>query len=230
MDSTMVGRLVTVGVLLVLVARSAGAEVFPKRMCEKLPEVDPEVKAWVARVAPELAQLPVRELSEKTALDVFGRAAAAGWGGIDLFTHRAFREPCVFYLSAGALRAVDARFDFELLTVIRGTDTRGRIFAMRGILAGRGKVLVFYDREGIVYRSEKQRRDFVLASRVEYDSPGDGRLENVHGLCVKAFLAGCVDIRSMVKDGDMLTVRAGLFTSKSPLKPIRARGAVAGTD
>jgi hypothetical protein len=63
--------------LLVFAVRSLGAEVFPERMCKKLPEVDPEVKAWVARVAPELAQVPVRELPEKTALEVFGRAAAA---------------------------------------------------------------------------------------------------------------------------------------------------------
>ena len=75
------GRLVTVGLgLLVFAVHSLGAEVFPERMCEKLPQVDPGVKAWVADVAPELAQVPVRELSEKTALEVFGRAAAAGWG------------------------------------------------------------------------------------------------------------------------------------------------------
>ena len=210
--------------MLVFAVRSLGAEVFPERMCEQLPEVDPEVKAWVAHVAPELAQVPVRELSEKTALEVFGRAAAAGWGGIDLFTHDVFRESCAFHLPSDALRAVDATFDFDLLTVIRGKDKQGRGFGMRGILAGRGKLIVFYDRDDIVYRNEREHRDFMLASRVEFDSPSSGRLENVHGLCAKVLLFGCVEIRSMVKDGDIIRVSTGMFTSESPLRPIRVRG------
>jgi len=124
---------------------------------------------------------------------------------------------------------VDAAFVFDMVTVIRGRDDQGRVYDMRGILAGRGKLLVFYDRDGIVYRNEHERRDFRLASRVAYESPGVGRLENVHGLCVKVALLGCVAIRSMVKDGNVVAVRAGLFTFESPLKPIRARRAVAGT-
>lgn len=221
-------HLATVGLgLLVFAVRSAGAEVFPERMCEKLPEVGPDVKAWVAHVAPELARLPVRELSEKTALEVFGRAAAAGWGGIDLFTHGSFRGSCVYYLPSTALRAVDAAFDVDLLTVIRGTDKQGRVFWMHGILAGRGKLLVFYDRDAIVYRNEREDRDFMLASRVEFDSPGSGRLENVHGLCAKVLLLGCVEIRSLVKNGDTVIVRTGMFTSESSLGPIRVRAAVA---
>ena len=55
------------------------------------------MKGWVARVAPELAQVRVRELPEKTALEVFRRAAESGWGSIDVFTHGVFREPCTFY-------------------------------------------------------------------------------------------------------------------------------------
>lgn len=216
--------------MLVFTARCLAADVFPERMCANLPAVNPEVKAWVADVAPELAQVPVRELSEKTALEIFGRAAAAGWGGIDLFTQDVFRESCVFYLPSDALRAVDARFDFELLTVIRGKDTTGRVFEMRGILAGLGRLLVLYDRDGIEYRSESEQRDFMLASRVDFDSPGSGRLENVRGLCVKVLLLGCLEIRSMVKDGDMVTVRAGLFRSDFPLKRIRAREAGAGAN
>lgn len=216
--------------LLVLAVRSLGAEVFPERMCEKLPEVSADVKAWVAQVAPELSRVPVRELSEKAALEVFGRAAAAGWGGIDLFTDAAFRESCVFHLPSDALRAVDAAFAFDLVTVIRGKDKQGRAFAMDGMLAGRGKLLIFYDRDGIVYRNDREDRDFRLASRVQFDSPGNGRLENVRGLCAKVPLLGCVEIRSMVKDGDIVAVRAGVFTLKSPRKQIRARGAVAGTN
>ncbi len=227
----MSGRLATVSLgLLLLVPRVLGAEVFPERMCAKLPEVSPDVKTWVAEVAPEFAAVPVRELSEKAALEVFRDAAAAGWGGIDLFTQSVFRDSCVFHLPSDALRAVDTAFDFDLLSVIRGTDKKGRGFAMRGMLAGRGKVLVFYDRDGIVYRNEGEHRDFRFASRVEYDTPGNGRLENVHGLCAKVLLAGCVDIRSMVKNGDTITVSAGLFTSQSPLTPIRARGTAGGTD
>jgi len=81
----------------------------------------------------------------------------------------------------------------------------------------------FYDRDGIVYRHEGEKRDFRLASRVAFDSSDDGRLENVRGLCVEVALWGCVAIRSMVKRGDVVTVRAGLFTLESPLQPIRAR-------
>jgi hypothetical protein len=216
--------------VLVLTARCFGADVFPERMCEKLPEVDPDVRAWVGHVAPELSQVPVRELSEKTALEVFGRAAAAGWGGIDLFTQPVFREACVFHLPSDALGAVDTAFDFDLLTPISGKDKAGRVFKMRSILAGLGKLLVFYDRDGIVYESRREHRDFRLASRVEFDSPGSGRLENVRGLCVELLLVGCVDIRSMVKDGDVVTVRAGLFASESHLTPIRVRAAAPGTN
>jgi len=209
---------------LVLAALSLLAEVFPKPLCENLPEVSPEVKTWVTEAAPELAEVRVRELPENTALDVFRRAAAAGWGSIDVLTDDAFREPCTFHFSREALRAVDAAFDVNLLTVIRGRDRKGQDFEMTDILAGRGKLFVFYDRGGIVYRNERLDRDFKLASRVDFDTPGAGVLENIHGLCAKVWLFGCLRVRSMVKGSEAVAVRVGTFTSKSPLKPIQAWG------
>lgn len=210
--------------VLVLAALPLHAEVFPEPLCEKLPEVSPEVRTWAAQVVPELARVWVRELTEKTALDVFRRAAASGWGSIDVLTDGVFREPCTFHLSREALRAVDAAFDVNLLTVIRGQDRKGQDFEMTDILAGRGKLFVFYDRDGIVYRNERLDRDFKLASRVEFDTPVAGVLENIHGLCAKVWLFGCVRVRSMVKDGETVEVRVGTFTSKTPMKPIQAWG------
>ena len=210
---------------LLLAVLPVRAEVFPEALCDNLPEVDPEVKAWVARVAPELAQVRVRELPEKTALDSFGRAAASGWGSIDVLTHDVFREPCTFYLSHQALRAVDATFDVHLLTPIRGRDMKGQDFEMTAMLAGRGKLVAFYERDGIVYRNEKQDRNFELASRIEFDTPVSGVLENIHGLCAKVLVLGCVRVRSMVRDGETVEVRVGTFTSESPLTPIKAREA-----
>ena len=208
---------------LLLAALSVEAEVFPERMCENLPEVKPEVKAWVAQVAPELAEVSVRELPEKTALDIFERAAAAGWGSVDVLTNNVFREPCTFYFSGEALRAVDAAFDLDLVTVIRGQDKKGQDFEMTALLAGRGKLVTVYDRDGIVYRNERLRRDFRLASRVVFETPTDGVLENVEGLCAKVRLLKCVRIRSLVKDGKTIKVQAGTFTSEKPLTPIQAR-------
>jgi hypothetical protein len=215
--------MIITALLLAALSLRAPVPVFPKPLCENLPEVTPEVKTWVARVAPELAQVRVRELPEKTALDVFRRAAAAGWGSVEVLTQDVFREPCTFYLSREALRAVDAAFDLDLLTVIRGHDTKGRDFEMSAILVGRGKLVVFYDRDGIVYRNGKLARDFKLASRVEFETPAVGVLENVQGLCAKVLLFGCVRIRSVLKVGHTLKVEAGTFTSEIPLKPIQAR-------
>jgi hypothetical protein len=214
---------------LFLVAVSAEAEVFPERMCENLPEVKPEVKAWVAQVAPELAQVSVRALPEQTALDIFVRAAAAGWGSVDVLTSSVFREPCTFYFSGEALRAVDAAFVLDLVTVIRGQDKRQRDFEMTALLAGRGKLVVLYDRDGIVYRNEKLARDFRLASRVAFETPAAGVLENVEGLCARVRLLKCVRIRSLVTVGKTLKVQAGTFTSETPLTPIHARADPKGT-
>jgi hypothetical protein len=208
---------------LLLAALSVEAQVFPEPLCENLPEVRPEVKAWVGQFASELAQVSVRELPEKTALDVFGRAAAAGWGSVDLLTNSVFREPCTFYFSREALRAVDAAFVLDLVTVIRGQDKKGQDFEMTALLAGRGKLVVLYDRDGIVYRNERLARDFRLASRVEFETPTAGVLENVQGLCAKVGLLGCVRVRSLVKVGDTLEVKAGTFSSETPLTPIQAR-------
>ena len=208
---------------LLLAALSVEPQVFPEPLCENLPEVRPEVKTWVAQVAPELAQVSVRELPEKTALDVFGRAAAAGWGSVDVLTNSVFREPCTFYFSREALRAVDAAFVLDLVTVIRGQDKKGQDFEMTALLAGRGKLVVLYDRDGIVYRNERLARDFRLASRVEFETPTAGVLENVQGLCAKVRLLGCVRVRSLVKVGETLEVQAGTFTSETPLTPIQAR-------
>ena len=217
---------------LLLAALSVEAEVFPERLCENLPEVKPEVKTWVAQVAPELAEVSVRELPEKTALDIFGRAAAAGWGSVDVLTDRVFREPCTFYFSGEALRAVDAAFVLDLVTVIRGQDKKGQDFEMTALLAGRGKLVVLYDRDGIVYRNDRLARDFRLASRVVFETPTAGALENVEGLCAKIPLFRCVRIRSLVKIGETITVQAGTFTSEKPMTPIQARtgpeGAAAG--
>ena len=208
---------------LVLATLSLRAGPFAEPLCENLPEVNPEVKTWVAEVAPELAQVRIRELPEKTVLDVFDRAAASGLGTIDVLTHKVFREPCTFHFSREALRALDAAFVLDLPTMLRGHDSKGQDFEMTAILAGRGKLVVFYDRDGIVYRNEKFDRDFKLASRVEFDAPSDGVLENIHGLCANVLLIGCVRVRSMVKIGDSVQVRAGTFTAESPLTPIEAR-------
>jgi hypothetical protein len=70
---------------------------------------------------------------------------------------------------------------------------------MTAMLAGRGKLVAFYERDGIVYRNEKQDRDFELASRIEFDTPVAGVLEKIHGLCAKVLLLGCVRVRSMVR-------------------------------
>jgi hypothetical protein len=206
-----------------LAALSVETDVFPERMCEKLPEVNEQVKAWVAQVAPELAQVSVRELAEETALDIFDRAAAAGWGSFDVLTNSVFREPCTFYFSGQALRAVDAAFVLDLVTVIRGQDKKRQDFEMTALLAGRGKLVVLYDRDGIVYRNERLARDFRLASRVVFETPTAGVLENVEGLCAKVRLLKCVRIRSLVKAGKTLKVQAGTFTSETPLMPIQAR-------
>jgi hypothetical protein len=212
-------------VTLLLAAAALGGDVFPERMCERLPEVDPVVKAWVAEVAPELSHVAVRELPRQAALDVFHRAARVGWGGIDLFTNDVFREPCAFYLSRQTLLALDEAFDFDLLTVIRGKDESGREFEMLGMIAGRGKLRTFYDRSGIVYRNKEEQREFELAARVEFDTPASGRLENVHGLCTKVLLLGCLRIRSLVKGNDAVKIRAGAFSTESPLTPIKVRAA-----
>jgi hypothetical protein len=206
-----------------LAALSVEAQVFHEPLCENLPEVRPEVKTWVAQVAPELAQVSVRELPDKTALDVFGRAAAAGWGSVDVLTNSVFREPCTFYFSREALRSVDAAFELDLVTVIQGQDKKGQHFEMIALLAGRGKIVVLYDRGGIVYRNERLGRDFTLASRVEFETPAAGALENVRGLCAKVRLLGCVRVRSIVKVGETLEVQAGTFTSETPSKRIQPR-------
>jgi hypothetical protein len=213
---------------LVLAALSLEAPVFPEPLCENLPEVGPEVKTSVARLAPELAQVRVRALPEKTALDMFRRAAAAGWGSVDVLTHRVFREPCTFYFSREALRAVDAAFELDIVTVIRGRDKKGKDFGMAALLAGRGKLVAFYDRDGIVYRNDRLARDFKLASRVQFETPAAGVLENIQGLCAKVLLFGCVRVRSLVKVGKTLKVQAGTFTSETPLKPIQARASRSG--
>jgi hypothetical protein len=210
-------------------ALSVEAQVFPQHMCENLPEVRPEVRARVAQVAPELAQVSVRELGEKEALGIFARAAAAGWGSVELLTSRVFREPCTFYFSGEALRAVDAAFVLDLVTVIRGQDKKRQNFEMTALLAGRGKLVVLYDRDGIVYRNEKLARDFRLASRVVFETPTAGVLDNVEGLCAKVQLLKCVRIRSLVKVGETLQVQAGTFTSETPLTPIQARAGPVGT-
>jgi hypothetical protein len=63
------------------------------------------------------------------------------------------------------------------------------------------------------------------AHLAQFATPVAGVLENIHGLCAKVLRFGCVPVRSMVKDGETVEVRAGAFTSESPLKPIQARGA-----
>jgi hypothetical protein len=111
----------------------------------------------------------------------------------------------------------------DLVTVIRGQDKKGHDFEMTALLAGRGKLVVLYDRDGIIYKNERLARDFRLASRVEFETPATGVLENVQGLCAKVLLLGCVRVRSLVKVGETLEVHVGTFTSETPLKPIQAR-------
>jgi len=100
---------------------------------------------------------------------------------------------------------------------------------MTAALAGRGRLLLFYERDGIVYRNQRKNRDFKLASRVEFDTPGPKVLQNVNGVWAKVLLFGWVGIRSIVKDGAKLQVRAGGFTSESAARPIEARKDTART-
>jgi hypothetical protein len=208
---------------LLLAALSVEAEVFPERMCENLPEVKPEVKAWVAQVAPELAEVSVRELPEKTALDIFDRAAAAGWGSVDVLTNSVFREPCTFYFSGEALRAVDTAFVLDLVTVIRGQDKKGQDFEMTALLAGRGKLVVRVRPRRDRLQEREAGARLQLASRVVFETPTAGVLENVEGLCAKVRLLRCVRIRSLVKVGKTIQVRREPSPPKSPCTPIQPR-------
>jgi len=214
---------------LLLGVLSLGPAAFPGRLCENLPEAAPEVKAWVAGIAPELTRPGVRELGEEPALEAIHRASASGWGSMEFFTTVAFREPCTLYLSREALRSVDTAFDLDLLTPVEGKDNRGKDFEMTAALAGRGRLLLFYDRDAIVYRNAKENRDFKLASRVEFDAPGPELLQNVHGLWAGVLLVGWVRIRSVVKAGETLEVQAGRFTSESAFRPIQPRKDAART-
>ena len=63
----------------------------------------------------------------------------------------------------------------------RGQDKMEQDFEMTALLAGRGKLVILYDHDGIVYRNERLARDFKLASRVEFETPAAGVLENVQG-------------------------------------------------
>jgi hypothetical protein len=214
---------------LVLAVVSLGADVFPERMCEDIPKAHPEVQAWVARTAPELAAVPVRELGEDEALETIGRASASGWRNMEFFTNAAFREPCTVYFSREALRSVDGAFDLDLVTPLRGRDRTGTAFEMAAVLAGRGRLLILYDRDGIVYTNESENRDFKLASRVEFSTPAPGVVQNVQGIWTKVPLFGWVGIRSIVKRGEKAEVKAGPFTAESDLKPILARKGAAPT-
>ena len=100
---------------------------------------------------------------------------------------------------------------------------------MTALLVGRGKLVVLYNRDGIVYRNERLARDFKLASRVVFETPTAGVLDNVEGLCARVKLLKCVRIRSLVKVGRTLEVQAGTFTSETPLTPIQARAGPVGT-
>ena len=66
---------------------------------------------------------------------------------------------------------MDATFDVNFLTPIRGHDEKGQDFEMTAMLAGRGKLVVFFERDGIVDRKEKQGRNFELERR---DGRGTG--------------------------------------------------------
>src|SRR4029453_2123512 len=116
----------------------------------------------------------------------------AGWGSVDVLTAGVFREPCTFYFSRDALRAVDAAFLLDLVTVIRGQDKKGQKFEMTALFPGRANLVVLYERHRCTYRNEKFARDFKLASRIEFETPASGVLENVQGLCAKVLLLGCV--------------------------------------
>lgn len=216
--------------LLLLAALPLASPVLPERTCEELPAANVAVREWASRAAPELARLPVRELPLDEALDLFGRAADAGWGSVELLTRDAFREPCVFYLSRETLRGVDARFDLDLVTAVRGVDEDGRPFEMAALLAGNGKLLAFYDRGGIVYYNPREDRNFELAARVALTTPAPGRFEDVQGLCAEVVLLGCVDIESLLKRGATITVEAGPFTTESEVTPIAPRGAELARD
>lgn len=199
--------------------------VIPERFCTGLPSADPELRSWVARIDPELGRGPVHVLPEDAALALFTRAADAGWSSVELFTRDAFREPCTPYLSQDVLQAIDERFRLDLLTVVRGEDQRERDFAMHAMLGGWGRLVAPYDRDDIVYWNPREERDFGLSSRVRLATPGRGRLEDVEGLCAEVSLLGCVDIDSLVKDGDTITVEAGPFrteTQATPIEPKRA--------
>ena len=208
---------------LLLAVLSLGSDGFPERLCDSLPEAGPEVKAWLAGTAPDLAQLPVRELGEEGALETIRLASASGWGSVEFFTNVAFRERCTLYLSRDTLRSVDTAFDLDLLTPVKGKDKTGKDFEMTAALAGGGRLLLFYDRDGIVYRNERKNRDLKLGSRVEFDTPRPEVLQNVRGLWAKVLLFGWVGIRSIVRDGAKLHVGAGGFTSESAVRPIQAR-------
>jgi hypothetical protein len=196
-------------------------------VCESLPRLSPAGEQVVSAAFPAVALDEVREVPRETLLGWLGEAAASRVSSVAVFSNDRWRESCRIYMSAENLAEADSLYVLALIPAVRGVTTKGKRFAMRALLSGRGEHLIRYDFEGkIVFKHPDLDNDkYILESRVTLKTPARGKLE-FEGATFTHWFAGDYPIRSIVGDGKTLKVHAGSIvkeTKETPLRPRRPK-------
>ncbi len=201
----------------------AELSIFPAGLWEGLSAPSSPTLAALAAREPGLDPAQVREIGYQAADPVMAAAAARRLTGLDLFSDPALRTPRIFYFSARTLARLFQKYDLRSLNVPAGVDVHGRPFRMDGLLAGDGRVVIFYDRNDFHF-ANPYYNDFhyEAESRVVYTILGDADLA-VSGLKVDAAVIHPRITRVVKTSARRMLVETTWGAREKPLWPITLR-------
>lgn len=207
------------------IAPSAADSVVPPGLWATLLPPDAETLASLAKRAPDLDVSSVRVLTPEAAEPIFAQAAAKGLDAMDLFTDVGFRAQISFYLSPDAMQAMFGRYDIRVLTPPSGKTVDDKPFQMQALVIGRGRIDMFYDRDGFTFKNAMfENGRYTVSGRVIQRIQGPGDLA-VEGLSLQKFVftAAIRRITKLSPTRNRVDTSSGVFMKEVAHKPIVLR-------
>lgn len=152
------------------------APLIPKSYWDKSLPPHASHLTWLKGRIPGLDAASLREISYEDVAAVLDAAAALKYSTLDVFTDAGLRGDVAYYLQASTVKKLFASHELNTALVAGGKDVDGNAYTMDGIVMGRGKLHILFNRGPFTFDHPSDGRTYEVQSRIVQTIEGPGRL------------------------------------------------------